>query len=245
MLQASKKGHPSDWWWKMKVKQTNKFVETISWYKFLMLFLFFAEAGLSYINRVKSEGPFVLSTSANCITQWCGCVWTNLFLEHLFFLGLLCWFEQILFCVCLLIKPVRIRAFIFSAMLALGQALKLCGFWHSGERNVLILTVVVCLEFSCYDPSNYLNSTDLGMKWCSFFRTIQIKDCGKCEISLLATQKLCHKKTTEISVWNNYSGASVLVWSHGAYPPHCDTNQWRDWVWLRVTEENTKYTQTP
>lgn len=87
-------------------------------------------------------------------------------------------------------------------MLALGQALQLCCFWHGGERDVSILIVVVCLEFRCYDPSNYLNSTDLGVKGCSFFRLIQIKDC---EISLLATQKLCHKKTTEIGVWNNYS----------------------------------------
>lgn len=105
---------------------------------------------------------------------------------------------------CVLIKSVRIRAFIFSAMLALGQALKLCGFWHSGETDVSILTVV-CLEFSCYDQSKYLNSTDLGVKLCSFFRMIQIQDCGQCKISLLATQKLCHKKTTEIGVWNNYS----------------------------------------
>lgn len=116
------------------------------------------------------------------------------------FLGLLSWFEQI-FCVCVN-QAVRIRAFIFSAMLALGQALQLCCFWHGGERDVSILIVVVCLEFRCYDPSNYLNSTDLGVKGWSFFRLIQIKDC---EISLLATQKLCHKKTTEIGVWNNYS----------------------------------------
>lgn len=34
---------------------------------------------------------------------------------------------------------------------------------------------------------------------------------GKCEISHHALQKICHKKTTEITVWNNYSGTCVLV----------------------------------
>lgn len=33
----------------------------------------------------------------------------------------------------------------------------------------------------------------------------QLKDCGKCDISVFTTQKLCHKETTEICVQNNYS----------------------------------------
>lgn len=55
---------------------------------------------------------------------------------------------------------------------------------------------------------------------------------GKCEISHLAPQKICHDKTTEIAVWNNYSGTWVLVQPHQTFLPHCDTNKRGDWAWL-------------
>lgn len=122
MFQTRKKASRSDWWCKEKVKQTNLWRKVPYTSSLLYSISHAAEAGLTYMDTVKSKGPVLLSTSANCITQWCGWAWTNLFLQHLAFLGLLPWFEQIILCV-LLIKLVRIRAFLFSFSSALESCM--------------------------------------------------------------------------------------------------------------------------
>lgn len=48
---------------------------------------------------------------------------------------------------------------------------------------MLLLTADVCLELSSGDPSNYLDSTDLGVKGCSLLRTVQVKESVKFHIT--------------------------------------------------------------
>lgn len=88
----------------------------------------------------------------------------------------------------------------------------------------MLLTVDVCLELGSGDPSNYLYSTDVGVKWCSFPRMVQIKKSVKFHITHHRRYVMRKQQKLLFGIIN--SGTWVKVWTQNI----CST------LWYRSEE---------